>query len=142
MNAGELLVASGLDRPEIRVRLQPVWPESIPVKVFPHWVDILLPTWIEAMTTPSAIWVRARSLALGGKRLGRLILHELVHARQWREHGVIGFLRHYLSDYLRARIRGRQKHRAAYRSISLEAEAYGICASFLPDSRGRGDTTG
>lgn len=71
---------------------------------------------------------------IGGITLGRYILirrdlvsarllrHELVHVRQWREHGALGFLRAYLSEYLRARWAG-STHWAAYAAISFEVEA-------------------
>lgn len=72
---------------------------------------------------------------VGGMTLGRWILlrrgrerdvgllaHELVHVRQWRELGVIRFLRRYLGAYVRGRLRG-SGHRDAYLAISLEREA-------------------
>jgi hypothetical protein len=52
----------------------------------------------------------------------RLLRHELVHVRQWRELGVVGFLVRYLGAYLRWRLRG-YGHWAAYRRIPLEIEA-------------------
>jgi hypothetical protein len=38
--------------------------------------------------------------------LARLLLHELVHVRQWRDAGPVRFLARYLGDYLRGRLRG------------------------------------
>ena len=52
----------------------------------------------------------------------RLIAHELVHVRQWRELGAVRFLSRYLGAYARARRRG-LNHRDAYEAIPLEAEA-------------------
>jgi hypothetical protein len=52
----------------------------------------------------------------------RLMRHELVHVRQWRELGICRFLWRYLSAYLRWRLR-RYPHWAAYRRIPLEIEA-------------------
>jgi hypothetical protein len=63
------------------------------------------------------VFVRERSA--GSERL---IRHELVHVRQWRDHGVAGFLRRYLRDYVRWRLR-RYPHWAAYRRIPMEIEA-------------------
>ena len=67
--------------------------------------------------------------------LGRLILvrrdraddamlmrHELVHVRQYRELGFVGFFRTYLRAYFRWRLRG-YPHWGAYRRIPLEIEA-------------------
>jgi hypothetical protein len=51
-----------------------------------------------------------------------LIRHELVHVRQWRRHGVIGFLRRYLGAYVVWRLR-RKGHRGAYLRIPFEVEA-------------------
>ena len=52
----------------------------------------------------------------------RLMRHELVHVRQWRRLGVIGFLRRYLGAYFGQRLRG-YGHWGAYRRIPLEVEA-------------------
>jgi hypothetical protein len=51
-----------------------------------------------------------------------LLRHEMVHVRQWREFGVVGFLRRYLTSYLVWRLRG-YGHWQAYRRIPLEVEA-------------------
>lgn len=51
-----------------------------------------------------------------------LLRHEAVHVRQWRELGVVGFLRRYLGSYLRWRLRG-YGHEGAYLRIPLEVEA-------------------
>ena len=52
----------------------------------------------------------------------RLIAHELVHVRQWRQLGVVGFLVRYFGAYLRWRAR-LYPHWAAYRRIPLEIAA-------------------
>jgi hypothetical protein len=51
-----------------------------------------------------------------------LLRHELVHVRQWRRHGAIGFLARYLGAYALGRFR-RKGHRGAYLRIPLEIEA-------------------
>lgn len=51
-----------------------------------------------------------------------LLRHEQVHVRQWRRHGVVGFLVRYVGAYLVGRLRGRD-HRGAYLHIPLEIEA-------------------
>jgi hypothetical protein len=51
-----------------------------------------------------------------------LLRHELVHVRQWRRYGVIGFLRRYLGAYVVWRLR-RKGHRGAYLRIPFEVEA-------------------
>jgi hypothetical protein len=52
----------------------------------------------------------------------RLIAHELVHVRQWRETGSIRFLWRYLTAYGQLRTRG-LRHWDAYRAIPYEEEA-------------------
>lgn len=84
---------------------------------------------IQAMTLRNTVYVEPVVLAGSSRPLGLLVIHELVHVRQWRSLGVYGFLRRYLSDYLRGR---RQKlgHRGAYRQIGLELEAKAIASQF------------
>ncbi len=72
-----------------------------------------------AAATTLGRFVFIRPDALGSARLVR---HELVHVRQWRQLGVVGFLRRYLGAYLRWRARG-YPHWAAYRRIPQEIEA-------------------
>ncbi len=52
----------------------------------------------------------------------RLMRHELVHVRQWRELGVCRFLVQYLGAYFRGRWAG-YGHQEAYRRIPLEVQA-------------------
>jgi Domain of unknown function (DUF4157) len=52
----------------------------------------------------------------------RLLRHELEHVRQWREQGVLGFLRRYLGAYARWRLQG-YPHWGAYRRVPHEIEA-------------------
>jgi hypothetical protein len=72
-----------------------------------------------ANATTLGRFVFLRERAVGSSRLLR---HELVHVRQWRELGVPRFSVRYLGAYLRWRIR-RYPHWAAYRRIPLEIEA-------------------
>jgi hypothetical protein len=120
MRASDLL--GPLDRPELRVRLLPIVPEQVEVRFRPDWSKWLWPRWAAAMTLPWGIYLRPDQADADPEALGRLIAHELVHARQWKTHGLVGFLGHYLTDYLRGRLR-RLNHREAYRAISMETEA-------------------
>jgi hypothetical protein len=72
-----------------------------------------------ASATTLGRYIFMRTQARGS---GRLLRHELVHVRQWRDLGVLGFLRDYLGGYARWRLRG-YPHWAAYRRIPLEIEA-------------------
>ncbi len=91
-----------------RVRPAPVWLERL-------WLGPVV-----AMTVPGSVFVRRDRL--GDPGLAPLLVHELVHIRQWRDHGVLGFLVRYLAEYLRGRGRG-LTHWQAYRQITLESEA-------------------
>ena len=72
-----------------------------------------------AAATTLGHFVFIRPDAVGSRRL---VDHELVHVRQWRDLGVVGFLVRYLGAYLRWRLR-RYPHWAAYRRIPLEITA-------------------
>lgn len=123
MRAVDLL--EGRDSAALRVRLLPLLPDQVSVRSFPARVP--LPRWVAAITLPWCVYVRRDLLGGDPDRLARLIVHELVHARQWRTHGPVGFLRRYLADYLRGRVR-RLSHREAYLRIRLEEEASRIAA--------------
>lgn len=84
---------------------------------------------------------------VGGMSLGRWVLlrrgreddeallaHELVHAEQWYEHGVIGFLARYVWGYLGGLARYR-RHRLAYLAIPFEREARRRTARWARDRR-------
>lgn len=123
MRASELL--GSLDTHQFRLSLLPIRPESVEVRPVPPRLRRVWPDWAAAMTMPWGIYVRPDVLEGDPEALARIIAHELVHARQWKTRGVVGFLLHYLSDYLKGRAR-RMGHKEAYRAIGLEAEAYDI----------------
>ena len=81
------------------------------------WRGGPVPPGADAITLGSLVIVRSRSADNA-----RLMRHEQEHVRQWRDLGMVGFLRRYLSSYLRWRVRG-YGHRAAYLRIPLEVEA-------------------
>ncbi len=62
------------------------------------------------------------SMRVHARTSAYLLRHELVHVRQWRRYGLVGFALRYFADYLRWRLRGRG-HWAAYRRIRFEVEA-------------------
>ena len=81
------------------------------------WVGGPVPPGAGAWTLGSLVIVRRR---LANSAL--LLAHELEHVRQWRQQGVLGFLRRYVGSYLGWRARG-YPHAAAYRRIPAEIEA-------------------
>ena len=63
-----------------------------------------------------------------------LMAHELVHVRQWADHGFFGFLRRYLGDYVRG-LWTHKRHRKAYLEIPFEAEARALAKRWSTDPR-------
>lgn len=74
------------------------------------------------MTVPWAIYVRPDVLAGDRNALARLIVHEMVHVRQWRQLGVWRFTLRYTFAYTSGRRQG-LTHQQAYLAIPLECEA-------------------
>lgn len=113
-----------LEGPEL-VAYAPVCPPELAcrarVAVVP-W----LPAGAGGMTLRRLILVREDGDRTGGRRL---LAHELVHVRQWKEHGTIGFLRRYVGAYLANLFRLRN-HRAAYLAIPFEQEARTIALAW------------
>jgi hypothetical protein len=129
VNAGRLLASSGLDVLRVRLLIHPIQPESVEVRPAPA---LLLRVWgrgIRAMTLRNRVYVDPGLLTGAEEPMALLLVHELVHVRQWHDLGVIGFLRRYLSDYLRGRLAG-LGHRRAYLEIGLEREARRLAALF------------
>lgn len=110
------------DTTEVRRLLAPVRPEEVDIRLMPRLLQRLWPRWVAAVTMPWAVYIRPQALTSGDEAIARLVVHELVHWRQWRTLGITGFLRRYLTDYCRGRLRGLD-HRQAYLAIGLEQEA-------------------
>jgi hypothetical protein len=72
--------------------------------ILPNWLAITIRNWIFA-------WRELDEAELA---------HELVHVRQWREHGFIGYIVRYMSESSAAKKGGGDR----YRDNSFEAEAY------------------
>jgi hypothetical protein len=81
------------------------------------WVGGPVPKGASGITLGRLVIVRS-----GHERSERLLRHELVHVRQWRRHGVLGFSVRYLASYGKWRML-RKGHRGAYLRIPLEIEA-------------------
>jgi hypothetical protein len=129
VNAAAALAASGIDTSELPPLIHPVKPEQVTLR---HASSLLRGTWgkgIKAMTLGNTVYIHPGVLSGPPKPLGLLVIHELVHVRQWRKRGVLPFLGSYLSDYVKGR---RQKlgHRGAYRDIAFEVEAREIASRF------------
>ncbi|HLF43735.1 MAG TPA: DUF4157 domain-containing protein [Acidimicrobiia bacterium] len=129
MNAAAALAASGLDTSELPPLIQPVKPEQVTLRPAPA---LMRKTWgkgIQAMTLGNTVYIDPAALGGPSRKLGLLVIHELVHVRQWRKRGVVPFLGSYLGDYFRGR-RRKLGHRGAYRDIAVEVEAREIASRF------------
>jgi hypothetical protein len=80
----------------------------------------VLPPKADGMTSGRFIFLRNEQPTDGSSRL---IAHELIHVRQFKEQGRIGFALRYFSAYFRNLARFR-RHRRAYLEIPQEVEAY------------------
>jgi hypothetical protein len=81
------------------------------------WIGGPVPRGSDGMTIGSLVIVRR-----GREGSPYLLRHELIHVRQWRRYGYLGFAARYVGSYLLSRLRGRD-HRGAYLRIPLEVEA-------------------
>jgi Domain of unknown function (DUF4157) len=122
VNAGQMLRAGGIDSLRLRLLIHPIDPESVRVRSAPRVMRRLWARDISAMTLGNTIFLDPAVLTAAQHRSGLLLVHELVHVRQWGELGVIRFLWRYLSGYLVGRWKG-LGHHAAYLAIPLEVEA-------------------
>ena len=102
--------------------------DAVPVRPAPGWMRAIWTRGTAALTLPWAIYVDPARLTDPG--IGVLLLHELVHVRQWRRVGSVRFLWTYLRDYVSARRRGLD-HDAAYQRIRFEKEARVAVARYL-----------
>lgn len=80
------------------------------------WEGGPVPKGVDGITLGSLVIVRP------GKASAYQLRRELVHVRQWRRYGRIGFAARYLGSYLVWRVR-RKGHRGAFLRIPLEIEA-------------------
>jgi hypothetical protein len=122
VNAGQMLRSGGIDSLRVRLLIHPIDPESVRVRSAPRIMRRLWGRDIRAMTLGTTIFLDPAVLAAAQHRSGLLLVHELVHVRQWGELGVIRFLWRYLTGYLGGRWKG-LGHHAAYLAIPLEVEA-------------------
>lgn len=79
----------------------------------------VLPPGAAGMTLGRFVFLRSDSDRSGRREL---LAHELVHVRQFDEHGTVGFLRHYLAQYATS-LRTHRRHRRAYLEMPFEIEA-------------------
>ena len=107
---------------KVRLLIDPIQPDAVRVRRAPKPMRRLWGRDIHAMTLGNTIFLDPTMLGAVSGRTGVLLVHELVHVRQWQDMGVVRFLWRYLSSYLRGLFQG-LGHRGAYLAIPLEVEA-------------------
>lgn len=122
MNVGRLLRQAGTDSDVLVAVIGPVRPEELFLRTASPLLIRLWGHGIHAMTIGRWIFVRPDLMVGDPGRLARVVIHELVHVRQWADLGYMRFVYRYLTDYLRGRVNGLD-HRDAYLDIRLEVEA-------------------
>jgi hypothetical protein len=93
--------------------------DRMPIEVrdgYRLWEGGPVPKGADGITLGSLVIVRR------GAATPYLLRHEMVHVRQWRRYGVVGFSVRYVGNYLLWRTR-RKGHRGAYLRIPMEIEA-------------------
>lgn len=79
------------------------------------------------MTVGNLVFVDSDTMRGDRDRLARLVIHELVHVRQYRAAGYLRFVLSYSKEYWIGRLGGKS-HQDAYRDISHEREARAMTA--------------
>jgi hypothetical protein len=128
MNTGRFLSETGLDSDELLLLISPIKPDQVWLRPASPLMMKLWGSGVGAITLGNWIFVDPEILRGDKGTLGRLVIHELVHVRQWADLGPLGFLSVYVGEYVGGR-RRRLSHRDAYLAISLETEARQIQAS-------------
>lgn len=122
MNAGRLLRKAGYDTDALRVRVAPVNPDDINVWPAGRLMRRFWRHGISGITHGRLVFVDPEVMKGDPDRLARLVVHELVHVRQFVAAGYVRFVLSYLKDYWRGRIGGLSP-RDAYREVTYEREA-------------------
>lgn len=106
----------------VRLLVQPIDPDAVRIRPAPRLLRLVWGRGIQAMTVRNTIFLDPSLIERAERRSGLLLVHELIHVRQWHELGVLRFLWRYLRAYIGGRLK-RLGHRAAYLAIPLEVEA-------------------
>lgn len=122
MNAGRILRKAGYDTDAFRVRIAPVDPDHINVWPASRIFRRFWRSGIRGVTHWRFVFVAPEMMRGDPERLARLVIHELVHVRQYLAAGYLRFVTSYLKEYWIGRIGGKSP-RQAYLDISMEREA-------------------
>lgn len=130
MNAARILTSAGVDIDALRTELGRVDPARVNVWPAGRLVRLLWRSGVRGVTLFRMVLADPEVLDARPDRLARFVVHELVHVRQFSDHGYLRFMASYLSEYWRGRLRGLD-HRTAYLAIRAEVEAREIAARFV-----------
>lgn len=130
MNVGRILRKAGFDNDELRVTLAPVDPDRINVWPASRWMMMLWRKGISGVTVRNWIFVDPEVIRGDLRRLARLVVHELVHVRQFSDEGYVPFALRYVVEYLRGLVAGKGA-RQAYLDIHAETEARRVTERLL-----------
>jgi hypothetical protein len=128
-----LLRETGYDTDTLRGHIAPVDPADI--NIYPA-ARLLRAFWrprIKGVTHWKWILVEPEFMRGDRDRLARLVIHELVHVRQYVTAGYVPFMTGYIVDYWKGRFSGKDARRA-YLDISAEVEAREVTASIVSSS--------
>lgn len=126
MNAARILADAGYDSAELRDALGPVDPERVNVWPASQTIRRLWRTGVSAVTQGRLVLVDPELLG-DRHELARIVVHELVHVRQFAEVGYLRFMFRYLGTYARGRLSGLPPE-GAYLAIPVETEARRVTA--------------
>ncbi len=102
--------------------------EGVSIVPMPTLMSLVVGRKVAAITIGRVIFVR-RSLferVVAGEEPA-LLLHELTHVGQWRDHGAVDFTFRYVVEYLRLRLLGAD-HDAAYHGVGFEHVAHDVAS--------------
>jgi hypothetical protein len=127
LNAGRILRRSGYDTDALRRRIAPVNPEDINIWPASTSVQRLWRSGIRGVTFGRLVFIDVEVFRGDPDRLARLVIHELVHIRQFVAVGYLRFMTTYLKEYWMGRMGGKSP-REAYLDIAFEREARDLTA--------------
>lgn len=122
MNAGRILRRAGFDSEHLRATLSPVDPDRVNVWPASRWMRLFWRKGISGVTIRKWVFVNPELMRGDPQRLGRLVIHELVHVKQVRQQGYVRFSLRYIFEYGWGIVAGKDT-RQAYLDITAEREA-------------------
>lgn len=122
MNAGRVLREAGYDTDALRLRIAPVNPDRVNLLPASRFFRRFWRSGISGVTHGPFVFIDPEVLRGDRDRLAKLVIHELVHVRQYVAAGYLRFVMSYLKEYWMGRIGGKSP-RQAYLDISHEREA-------------------